>query len=102
MLREERRVTGKIAAEKAEQREAEEIRHWLSGNGSLDHGEHGAVGSVHSLSAIGPLLILRIALGEFGAFQNFPRVEIHAVDHTDLVAILQILANRQIQPHRNL
>src|ERR1700676_3208118 len=102
MLREERRVTGKIAAEKAYQREAEEIGHRLSGNGSLDHREHSAVGGVDALSAVGPLPILRIALGKFGAFQNFPRIEIHAVDHTDLVAILEILANRQIQQYRNL
>ena len=103
VLRDERRVAGKVALEVADQRVAEQIRLRLFGRGPGDDRQHGAVGRDRRRrdrsSTPGTAAS---SLRERRASQRLPRVEGHAVDDRDLVAILQVLADAgEIDAHRD-
>ena len=65
-------------------------------------GQDGAVGRIGAAAVGLPIEELRVAGPEGGAAVGAPRFEIHAVDHADFVAVLQIAADAgQRNTHRN-
>ena len=97
-----RGVAGEVAAEQAEERKAEEVGERALGLRFQDRRQYRPVAGIEALAPVRPFLIGAIAVGEGEPFQDFPMVEAHAIDHADLIAVLQVLAHSgQFDPHRN-
>src|SRR5882762_2433626 len=90
MIGDRPRVPWKISLELPEHRHAVKIGERARGSGAGHHAEDHAVARIDVRTPVGPVTVLGIPLGKLGRREDLPVVEVHAVHHADLVAILEV------------
>src|SRR5438270_8666595 len=90
---EDLRIGGEVSLEAPQKRHTKQIRKRPTSCGPLEHGEHRSVGDVRSCSGLFPLFVLRISSVKARPFEDAPLLLRDPVNHSHLVAILQVLAH---------